>query len=67
MAWPSVRTPASSIRSRSCARVSGPSAASARSITPTARSASRGGTPSPASRVPLPVMSGGVVSACSQG
>ena len=66
IAWPSVRTPADSSRSRSCSRVSGPSSASARSILATARSASSGETPS----CPTPALqrsSGGVVSACSQG
>ena len=65
MAWPSVRTPAAAIRSASWARVSGPSAVSARSMTATARSASAGGTPSCASLRALPRSSGGVVSGCS--
>ena len=45
-AWPSVGIPAESRRSRSWARVSGPSAPSARSTTPTPRSAARASTPS---------------------
>ena len=62
IACPSVRTPAAVTRSRSSARVSGPSVARERSITPTPRSASAGGTPSCASRRVLPVSSCGVVS-----
>ena len=56
-----------SSRSRSCARVSGPSSASARSIVSTPRSAGPRVTPSCRSRVALEVSSGGVVSACSSG
>jgi hypothetical protein len=63
-AWPSVRTPIRSTRSRSWARVIGPSA-SAATTSATARSASSGGTFSWASRRVLAAASGGVVSACS--
>jgi len=66
-AWPSVDTFAARTRSRSSARVSGPSAATARSTAATPRSAAAGETPSCASRRALPVKSGGVVSACSHG
>ena len=65
IAWPSVRTPAAATRSRSAARVSGPSAVSAARTTATALAASSGGTPSCASRREFPVRICGVVSGCS--
>ena len=66
-AWPAVGTSAESSRSRSCARVNGPSSASAFATVSTPRSASASPTPVCRSRVRHEVQSGGVVSACSSG
>ena len=66
-AWPAVRTPTASNRSRSCSRVKAPSRPSASTMVLTPRVAARSSTPSCWSRRALATRVRGAVSACSHG